>query len=287
MIFLTQYKGSTTWSDFMSRPSSGGMSIGDAFAMLLLDTVIYALLAYYFDYVMPNEFGVSHKPWFFLQPSFWRGQCSSQTTITDDEEVAERVAKDVSDELTVNSDVETVETSYAVSHVGIVTQNLCKHFGGGFTTSGNLPEKLAVDHLSLAVYKNEITAILGHNGAGKTTTIRMLTGQTAPSSGTAYVIGHNICTAEGLKYIQANLGIAAQENILWPSLTVGQHLQIFGRLKAMTSTEIKTDSIHLLAQLDLQDKLNNKSDQLSGGQKRRLCLAIALIGSPQVIHRRF
>lgn len=281
MSFITDYKGSTTWADFGTNTNSGGMSIGEAFMMQIFDTVIYALLACYFDHVLPNEHGVAQHPLFFVQPAFWRNLCTKTTEETTSDNVHLEVAKEVIAELNGNPDIESVHADFG--HTGIVTQQLCKDFNAGIMKTGSSSEKkLAVDHLSLAIYKNEITAILGHNGAGKTTTIRMLTGQTSPTGGIAYVFGHNIHTIEGLRSVQATLGLATQDNILWPKLTVSEHLKIFGRLKGFSNSEINAQATEILTQLDLWQKLNVRSDQLSGGQKRRLCLALALVGNPQV-----
>ena len=87
-------------------------------------------------------------------------------------------------------------------------------------------EVIAVDDVSFNAFQGEITALLGHNGAGKTTTMSMLTGLFSPSSGEARINGYNIKT--DLTTARDSLGLCPQHNMLFPSLTVLEHLIFFG-----------------------------------------------------------
>ena len=89
--------------------------------------------------------------------------------------------------------------------------------------------KLAVDRLSLNMYQDQITALLGHNGAGKTTTMSILTGLFTPTSGDAVINKHSILTE--MDTIRQNLGLCPQHNVLFDRLTVKEHLLLFGMLK--------------------------------------------------------
>lgn len=89
--------------------------------------------------------------------------------------------------------------------------------------------KLAVDDLSLKMFKGQITSLLGHNGAGKTTTMSILTGLFPPTNGTAAVNGHSIVT--DMDKVRQSLGICPQHNVLWDRLTVKEHLNFFINLK--------------------------------------------------------
>ena len=89
--------------------------------------------------------------------------------------------------------------------------------------------KVAVDNLSLNMYKGQITALLGHNGAGKTTTMSILTGLFTATSGEAHINGYNISNEMDL--IRRSLGICPQHNVLFDRLTVAEHLAFFAMLK--------------------------------------------------------
>lgn len=104
----------------------------------------------------------------------------------------------------------------------MVVKNLRKHFGS----------KVAVDGLDLEMFEGQIFALLGHNGAGKTTTISMLTGMMEPSAGEMTVNNLNFRT--DMPEIRKKLGVCPQHDILFPDLTVYEHLIIFCRFKGMT-----------------------------------------------------
>lgn len=86
-----------------------------------------------------------------------------------------------------------------------------------------------MDHLTLKMYKGQITALLGHNGAGKTTTMSILTGLFPPTEGTAHINGFDV--VEDMDLIRYSLGICPQHNVLFDRLTVSEHLSFFARLK--------------------------------------------------------
>lgn len=92
-------------------------------------------------------------------------------------------------------------------------------------------KKLAVNKLSLKMFKGQITALLGHNGAGKTTTISILTGLFPPSDGRALINGLSV--VEDIDIIRTNLGICPQHNVLFDRLTVSEHLYFFSLLKVV------------------------------------------------------
>ncbi|KAK0403213.1 hypothetical protein QR680_016785 [Steinernema hermaphroditum] len=140
-------------------------------------------------------------------------------------------------------------------------------------------EKKAVDHVSLNIFRSQITALLGHNGAGMSATFSMLTGVTAPSSGTAFI--NNFDIRSSLPQIGKSLGLCPQYNILFKSLTVMEHLEFFCKLKGRRFC--KEEAKEMLAKLKLDFKERAFTGSLSGGQKRKLSLAIALIGGSEVV----
>ncbi len=134
----------------------------------------------------------------------------------------------------------------------------------------------AVDGFSLEIGSREIMAILGPNGAGKTTLIRMLTGLLRPDSGRIRFHG------TGSIPLQA-LGICPQENVLWPRLTCLEQLVFAGESYCISRRQAMERSLRLLAELGLQEKAHSLAKKLSGGMKRRLNLALALVHDPEIL----
>ncbi|KAF1792011.1 P-loop containing nucleoside triphosphate hydrolase [Phytophthora cactorum] len=127
-----------------------------------------------------------------------------------------------------------------------------------------------------------ITCLLGHNGAGKTTVMSMLTGMTRPSSGNAWVRGHSVVT--DMRKIRRSLGYCPQHSVLYPDLTVKEHLTFYGRLKGFTNaSELAAEVIKKINEVGLADKTNVRSHALSGGMQRKLSLAIAFLGDSTVV----
>ncbi|KAH0563705.1 hypothetical protein KQX54_004911 [Cotesia glomerata] len=141
----------------------------------------------------------------------------------------------------------------------------------------------ALKGISLDFYKSQITALLGHNGAGKTTMMSILSGLTDSSEGVVFINGQNIATNP--KVISNNIGLCPQENMVFPDLNVYQQLLFFGTLKGKTKSkaQLKEEVEILLTKVNLTDKKYAFPNQLSGGQKRRLCLAMAVIGDANVL----
>ena len=139
----------------------------------------------------------------------------------------------------------------------------------------------AVNGVSFSAYEGEITALLGHNGAGKTTTMSVLTGMFSPTSGSAFINGHNIITS--MDKVRQSLGLCPQHNMLFEDLNVNEHLRFFGMLKGMSSSEAAREATTYIEMLNLEKKKNVNVTNLSGGMKRKVNLGIALIGNSKVV----
>jgi ABC-type multidrug transport system ATPase subunit len=109
----------------------------------------------------------------------------------------------------------------------------------------------------------------------------MLSGLYAPSSGTAQVSGYDILTQ--MEDVYLNIGICPQHDILWPDLTVEEHLLFYARLRGVSPEEESVKVQEAIANVELVEFKNRQSKRLSGGQKRRLSIAIALIGDVPLI----
>jgi len=139
----------------------------------------------------------------------------------------------------------------------------------------------AVDGIDLRVEPGEIYGFLGPNGAGKSTTVLMLTTLLPPTSGTARVGGHDV-VREGPK-VRASIGAALQEAALDPMLTGRDHLRLQSTLQGIDRTERKQRAIELLERVGLTEAADRKVGGYSGGMKRRLDLALALVHRPRIL----
>jgi len=139
----------------------------------------------------------------------------------------------------------------------------------------------ALDRVSLTVGKGELFAYLGPNGAGKTTTIRILTGMTRFDSGTCRINGFDIQKDE--TRAKAQYGLVSQAVNLDQELTVKENLLIHGLMYGMSLSAIKDKTRQILDYVEMADRLNCRVNTLSGGLKRRLMIARALIHEPSIL----
>src|SRR5262249_51333268 len=139
----------------------------------------------------------------------------------------------------------------------------------------------AVDGISFRVEDNECFGLLGPNGAGKSTTIKMLTAVSPPTSGTLTVLGLDV--AEHAREVKARIGVVPQDDNLDPDLPVHQNLEVYARYYGLSKRQAAPRIDEALALLQLEEKSDAKIDELSGGMKRRLVIARALIHDPEVL----
>jgi ABC-2 type transport system ATP-binding protein len=139
----------------------------------------------------------------------------------------------------------------------------------------------AVDGIDLRVEPGEVFGFLGPNGAGKSTTVHMLTTLLPPTSGTARVGGHDVVT-EGPE-VRAVIGAALQEAALDPFLTGAEHMRLQTALHGIRGAERKRRSDELLSRVGLSQAADRKVGGYSGGMKRRLDLALALVHEPRIL----
>ncbi|NLF03399.1 MAG: ATP-binding cassette domain-containing protein [Actinomycetales bacterium] len=159
----------------------------------------------------------------------------------------------------------------------ISTENLTKRFA----SKGKTPDVEAVRELSIEVRRGELVAFLGPNGAGKTTSLRMLTTLVPPTSGTARVVGHDIITEQPA--VRAAIGYVGQGTSGSPAQRVRDELVSQGRFYGMSRTAAAERAEELVASLDITGFADQQVQNLSGGQKRRVDIAIGLMNSPTML----
>ena len=157
------------------------------------------------------------------------------------------------------------------SHRAIKAEGLVRSFG----------PQIAVDGVDLRVRPGEIYGFLGPNGAGKSTVVRMLCTLLRPSKGRAWVAGHDVVYEP--QAVRVRIGVALQEAALDDLQTGRELLSLQGRLFGFTSGQIKRRIAGVLSMVDIGDAIDRRVGGYSGGMKRRLDLAMALIHNPEVL----
>lgn len=158
-----------------------------------------------------------------------------------------------------------------MTEVFLAVDNLHKSFN----------EHKAVDGVSFTVYKGEIFGLLGPNGAGKTTTIRILSTVLEPDQGDVTIGGYSI--RDNANAVRGLIGVCPQELALYTDLSALDNLVFFGRMVGLSGKEARAQAMTNLKLMGLEDRARGKVDKFSGGMKRRINLAIALMGHPQLI----
>jgi len=139
----------------------------------------------------------------------------------------------------------------------------------------------AVDDLSMSIAPGEIYGLVGPSGAGKTTLIRMLSGLTKPTEGTAHLLGAPM--PDGRRTVEHRFGYMPQERAVYRDLTVAENLLFFGRIYGMSRARISERTGELLELMRLQGHGQQRADRLSGGEKQRLSLACTLLHEPDAL----
>ena len=222
--------------------------------ILILEWPIFMGLSLYLDKVLDSGTGV-RLPWDFCL----KGK------------------PDTAGAAMVNSDnggaALTAERGDAVIDAVGLVKTYPAHDGG--------PPKTAVSGIDMTVRRGECYGLLGQNGAGKTTTIMMLCGFQEPTDGEATVGGYSILME--MPEIYKVMGVCPQHNLLWETLTAIEHIYFYATLKGVSSADLQTVSMAALEAVSLDKVADKPCGQFSGGMKRRLSVAISLIGSPTVV----
>ena len=135
--------------------------------------------------------------------------------------------------------------------------------------------------IDLDVRRGEILSILGPNGAGKTTFLRQITSELRPTSGSIEIFGLDAIALP--QQVKRKMGITPQEAGVFETLTVQEHLELFGRLKGLAKGEARKSTAEVISQLNLEKEKHKRVGGLSGGQRRRILIGLALLGSPPLL----
>ncbi|MBO5021456.1 MAG: ATP-binding cassette domain-containing protein, partial [Clostridia bacterium] len=140
---------------------------------------------------------------------------------------------------------------------------------------------VAVDNLNLSVKKCELFSLLGVNGAGKTTTIKMLSCLTTPTCGDAFLNGKSVVKDSAA--VKSIIAVSPQETAVAMGLTIKENLELMCGVYGFSKEKQNQKIAELVELLSLETVVNKKTSKLSGGFKRRLSIAMALIGEPEIL----
>uniref|UniRef100_A0A8D1N246 ABC transporter domain-containing protein n=1 Tax=Sus scrofa TaxID=9823 RepID=A0A8D1N246_PIG len=222
--------------------------------MLLFDAFFYGLVTWYVENVFPGQYGMPQPWYFFLMRSYWFGQAR----------IKRKEMKDC--RITLTKYFEAEPTSLVA---GIRIKHLYKKFG----------DKVAINNMSLNLYKGQITILLGQNGAGKTTVLSILTGCYRPTRGEVCIYGYDI--SKNIREIRENMGFCPQHDLLFNDLTLSEHIFFYSVVSEQKIPPLEVDN--MLSTFNLLEKRDTFSESLTGGMKRKLSIIIALLGSPKVV----
>ncbi|KAI8909841.1 hypothetical protein EDD86DRAFT_190603 [Gorgonomyces haynaldii] len=279
---------SATVAPYRMSDLKPGDEVNTCIAYMAVEIFIYLFITYYLDAVFPSEFGV-RKPWHFpvSEPYHYmlkrqRIKANGGVDPLSEAEMAKKVTVDEKETQFEDADVKAERArltadGFDSAPYPLVMKNMRKVYAG----RGGAGPKLAVKDVTLAIEKNTVFGLLGPNGAGKTTLISILTGLYETSTGHATLAGFNIATETAQVY--RKIGICPQFDILWEELTVGEHLYFYGRLKGIAKQDLRAAVVQAMTNVSLEKFENRLSKGLSGGEKRRLSIAIALLGNPAVV----
>lgn len=142
---------------------------------------------------------------------------------------------------------------------------------------------IAVRNTSFGLEYGECFALLGVNGAGKTTTFKSMTGDVIPSDGKVYIDGLDLSNSEEFSRARKLIGYCPQENAIFEGMTVSEHLWFYSRIKGVLKEKRAPLIEKIMEEMDLNEFAKVQVQTLSGGNKRKLSVAMAMIGNPPIV----
>ncbi|KAJ3071815.1 ATP-binding cassette sub- A member 5 [Podochytrium sp. JEL0797] len=249
--------------------SLDGRGIGGFLIVLGVDCVLYMLIALYLDQVVPQEFGVP-RPWWFPLRYLHRKTYDKWVHASHQESTG-------IDESAPNASTDDIESDPLNMKMLVNLVNLSMKYPKA--------DANAVDGFGVKLFEDEIFALLGPNGAGKSTVLHILTGLVSPTSGHGTIAGYDLINE--MTSVRQLIGVCPQHDIQHDDLTVREHVLLFAGIKGLWATQSQQDLedmvTKVLTQLDLQSKRDEFAKTLSGGQKRKLSVAMAIVGDPKIL----
>ncbi|KAK6097421.1 hypothetical protein MT418_003039 [Batrachochytrium dendrobatidis] len=247
---------------------------------LIFDIIFYGVLTWYFDRVIPDEYGSSLVPWFFIQPTYWGLESQKQRKVDREDWLDEVMATSAREKMEREDSDVLVERSRALSAAFWPAAKIV-HLRKVYTSYFGKEEKIAIKDLCLTFEEGKLLALLGQNGAGKSTTMNILSGLTPSTLGDGYMYGYSVFYQ--MHHIRKIMGVCPQHDVLFPDLTAREHIYLYAGLKGVPRDQwdiLVDERLHAVRLLKVAD---HRSKTYSGGMKRRLSLVISTLGDPKIV----
>jgi len=250
MLLMTMYRNSrvygtvSTWERFFD---DGIYPIWKAIAYLSFDSILYLGLFIIFNMSMERLYGRSLLKW---RDIF---DCISLKRVCSADNNDQRIIPENEEFLSVNE--------------------LSRVFNDG------PKDVVAVNDVSFSINRGEIIAMIGPNGAGKSSLLNMLSGSLCQTNGSIKFYG----SIDDFSAMKGNIGVCFQENVVFKSMSIEEHFHLFGAIKGIPSDILLSQIDFFSNCLQLKEMIQNRAGDLSGGQKRKLCIALSLLGNPEFV----
>ena len=270
-------KFSFAHSALSSPHAKSPVSLTASIIWIVVDTLYLLLLGLYLDQVAPATHSPRQPFYFPFTSAYWNPPRAGASMVDSVDGVGDTPAARFSDpSLTASVNVAVSETAALLStsaETPVTIRNLVKTF-----TKGGKPFD-AVAGVDLHIRRGELLCLLGSNGAGKSTVSSILAGSLAPTSGAVHLGGVPVQSARAAG---VRIGVCAQQDRLYDMLSAREHVRLYTQLRG-ASPESEAETMALLDELGLDAMDKQGTGSYSGGQKRKLSLVLAFVGSPSIV----
>lgn len=231
-----------------------------ALMWLSVDLVFYFLLFLLFNLTNPRDFGSPPIKWReIFKKKAWKRVFSRRRIL----KLKQKASSGLYNTNTNLFDLELLKV-----------ENLSKTYHGHRTVT-------AISNVNFTIYQNEVIVVIGPNGAGKSTLINILSGALQPTTGTLSL--YKEPPTESFNEIKNILGVCFQDNVIIETLSIKENMDLFGAFRNIPKPELKKTTNFFAETLQLKEMLDTRTGDLSGGQKRKVCISLSLLGNPPLV----